>query len=391
MVTVLGLALIWIAAFVLGGHTWGWVTPVFGGLATFIFFHQAFRKKIQADPPHQGILVFLGRRQKKLLREGLIYLPFRPVIFDALQVNVVKVNQDLPELILRTPDKAEIYVSVSMTWTPGLTTEGVPDEERAEALIHFLNSGEEKGVRTILQDIISDRLRIWAFSDEEGPADWEEAVGAKDDTVAILVKAILGEVLAPIHSTIPTSVLLRYFSSPRLGPTKYETKRYGRKDEQDKNASEWEKLEEELGGPSSTEYQELKGQVEERRKIIQKLRQGDGYFYKKSLGITLNKFTVNAVKPHGETAKAVDAIAKETYQREAEAIEIKNVLERVQEIMDRLHVSAEEAIEVVQTERKKVVKSIQEGKLNIAPETRVMLENFFPGLLAAISQSRKRE
>jgi hypothetical protein len=390
IVTVLGLVLTWIVAFVLGRYTWGGITPVFGGLVTLIFFHQAFRKKIQADPPHQGILVFLGRRQKKLLREGLIYLPFRPVIFNALQVNVVKVNQDLPQLILRTPDKGEIRVSVSMTWTPGLTAEGASDEEKAGALIQFLNSGEEKRVRTILQDIIFDRMRIWAFSSEEGPADWEEAVGAKDDAVAIIVKAILGEVLAPIHSTIPTSVLLKYFSEPRLGPSRYEIKRYGRKNEQDEQAGEWEKLEEELEKLSEGDRQELKSQVEKRREVIQKLRQGDGYFYKESLGITLNRFTLNIVNPHGKTAIVADAIITETSQRKADEIEIKNVLERIKELMG-VGLSVEAALEVVQTERGKVVKSIQEGKLNISPETRAMFEKLFPNLLAAISQRARQK
>ncbi len=385
LVTVLGLALIWTAAFVLGGYTWGWVTPVFGALVTYIFIRRSLRK-IMADPPHQGVLVFLGRRLKKLLSEGLAWLPFWPIIFDALQVNVVKVNQDLPELILRTPDKGEIILSASMTWTPGLTTEGASDEEKAEALIQFLNSGEEKRVRTILQDIISDRLRIWAFSAEEGPADWEEAVGAKDDAIAVLVKAILGDVLAPVHSTIPTSVLLKYFSKPRLGPSRYERKRYGKKDEKNEQANEWEKLEEELGSPSETAYQELQDRVGQRREIIQKLRQGDGYFYKKSLGITLNRFTINTVRPHGKTAAAADAIVTEIYEQQADETEIKNVLARIKELMDSLGISAEQALEVVQTERGKVVKSIQEGKFNISPETRAMIEKLSPDLLTALSR-----
>lgn len=385
VVTVLGLALIWIVAFVLGIYIWFWVTPVFGGLVTYIFIRRSLRK-IKADPPHQGVLVFLGRRLKKLLREGFVWLPFWPIIFDALQVNVVKVNQDLPELILRTPDKGEISAAVSITWTPGMTIEGASDKERAEALIQFLNSGEEKRVRSILQDIISDRLRIWAFSAEEGPADWEEAVGAKDDAIAVLVKAILGDVLAPIHSTIPTSVLLKYFSSPRPGPSRYERKRYGRKNERDEHANEWEKLEEELGSPSETAYQELQNRVGQRREIIQKLRQGDGYFYKKSLGITLNRFTINTVRPHGKTAEAADAIVTETYQQQADETEIKNVLARIKELMDSLGISAEQALEVVQTERGKVVKSIQEGKFNISTETRAMIEKLFPDLLTALSR-----
>lgn len=385
--TVLAVGIIWIVAFVVGKYTWLWMMPVFGGLVTLIFIRQSLRK-IVADPPHQGILVFLGRRLKKLLREGLVWLPLTPIIFDAIMVKVVKVNQDLPLQILRTPDKAEISVSVSTTWTPGLTTPKAEDKEKAEALIEFLNSGEEKGVKEILEDVVRDRLRVWAFSTEEGPANWEEAVAAKDDTIAILVKAILGEDLLPISSDIPTTVLLKYFASPQLGPTKFESEKYGSEKE---NGNKWEKLEKKLGKLSAEEIDNLKKQIEERRDVIQRLRHGNGAFYKKSLGITLNRFTINEVKPHGETAKAIDSISKETYQRSAEEIEIGNVLDRVKELIDGLHISPEQALEVVQTEREKITKTIQEKKLNISPETRTMIENLFPGLLTGLFQSGKQK
>jgi hypothetical protein len=381
LVTTLTLALIWALAAILGRYTFPWVSLSFGGLATILFIVFGIRV-VQADPPHKAILIFLGRRLKKVLNEGWQWLPLAPVIFDAIHIKVVKVNQDLPEQIVRTPDYAALAVSVSITWTPGrpdvrLDGEKTTEKEKAEALIEFLNSGEESGVKDIITDVIKDRLRAWAYSWEEGPADWKEAIAARDDAVAVLLKAILGDDLPPIHSDIPTPVLLKYFHKPRLRPLKLEAERWG---------ENWQRLEEELNRLSLDERVKLERAVEERRSIIQKIRQGNGFFYKRALGITINRFTINEILLKGKTADAVEARAKEIYEQEADAIELGNVLRRTQELMQQLKISPEQALEVVQTERKKVTKSIHESKLNISPETRAMLERVFPNLVSIIGR-----
>jgi hypothetical protein len=361
-VTVLLVALIWVAAFILGYNTWIWAGLIFG-IAINLFFIYFGIRVVPADPPHMAIMMFLGRRLKKVLYEGWNFLPLAPIIFDAINIKVVKINQDLSEQKPRTPDYAEIGISVSITWTPGRLN--ATSKEKAEALIEFLNSGGEAGVKQIIEDVIRDRLRAWSFSGEEGPANWEEAIGARNDAIAVLLKAILGDDLPPIRSDIPTPVLLKYFNRPRHKPLHFE-------EEWGKN--NWEKLTEELSELTPNEYKELEEDVEERRKIIQKVREGNGFFYKKALGITINRFTINEIVLRGKTAEAVDSAVQERYEEKADETEIRNVLRRAQELIEGINISPEQALEVVQTERRKVIKSIQENKFNISPETRQMIE-----------------
>ncbi|MGB9743182.1 MAG: SPFH domain-containing protein [Minisyncoccales bacterium] len=351
-----------------------WLAWLIPGLLCGLFVYYGIRV-IPADPPHKAVLVFLGKRQKKVLNEGWVWLPLAPRIFDGIMVKTVKINQDLPPQIVRTPDYAELEVKVSITWTPGITKKEASAREKAEALIEYLNSGEENGVKTIIEDIIKDRLRSWAFSEEEGPTNWQEAIGARDDAVAVLLKAILGEDLPSIESTIPLPVLLKYFSKRQ--PLASEKKWGGEN-------KDWQPLEEELKKLPKEERKKLQKQVEERQAIIQKIKQGDGLLYKRALGITINRFTINEIQLRGKVAEAVEAAVREKYEQEADTIEIMNVLARVNELMKNLKISPEQALEIVQTERGKVDKKIQEGKLNISPETRQMIEN----LLALFSPKK---
>ena len=380
--SVSALLVIWSSAIVLGNYTHFWIGFSVSTVLTLFFVYYGIRV-VPADPPHRAILVFLGKRLKAVLYEGWNWLPLSPFIFDAIQVRVVKVNQDLSEQIVRTPDYAALSVNISITWTAGrpdnnLDGTKASEKDKAEALIEFLNSGEEEGVKTIFADVIKDRLRAWAYSFQEGPADWREATASRDDAVAVLLKAILGDDLPSIHSDIPTPVLLKYFNTPRLKPLEFEMKKYGKN---------WEKLEELLKKLPADELDKLQKQVEERRSIIQKVRQGNGFFCKKALGVTINRFTINEIVLVGKTADAVEARAQEVYEQEADAIEIRNVLKRTQELMKELSISAEQALEVVQTERGKVAKSIKEGKLNISPETREMLKSIFPDLASILRKT----
>jgi regulator of protease activity HflC (stomatin/prohibitin superfamily) len=369
LVTIVTLLLIWLLSFILGEFTHDWVGLISGGLLTFLFVYSSIRV-VPADPPHKAILVFLGKRQKIVLNEGWNWLPLSPIIFDAILIEVRKVNQDLTEQEVRTPDYASLLMKISITWTPG--RKGT-NEEQAEALIEYLNSGEKEGVKTIIEDVIKDRLRAWAFSEEGGPSDWKEAIGAKDDAVAILLKAILGDELPRVDSDIPTQVLLRYFQG--LKPLRIQAETYGKN---------WEVLEQELNKLSEDSRRILKEQVERRLMVIKKIRRGNGAFYMPSLGITINRFTIDEIALSGQTKEAVESRAREAYEREADEIEIRNVLQRTRELMQDLGISAEQALEIVQTERGKVVKSIKEGKINISPETRETLERIFPELASIL-------
>jgi len=334
------------------------------------FVYYAIRE-IPADPPHKGILLFLGRRLRKVLHEGWQYLPLCPIIFNAVKVKVTKINQDLEEQIVKTPDLTDLGFKISITWTPGSWTAN--NEEQADLLFAFLNSGREETVKNILKDIIQDRLRVWAFSGEEGPADWEEAVGAKDEALAILIKAILGDDIPSIPSSIPTNVLLRYFNVPKKKPLIYQKKKWGK---QGKEGNEWEGLEKELGDLSREERSALEEAVKKRQEIIAKVKQGNGVFVKRSLGITINRFTINEVVLKGKVAEAVEGRVVEKHQREAEKTELQHIRRRTKELIKE-GFTREQAVEITQTERGKITKSVDEKKLTISPETLSVVEKGF--------------
>lgn len=360
-----------------------WGRLVLWVLFMLVFIYYSIRKVI-TDPPHKAVLVFLGRRQKKVLSEGWHFFPLYPIIFDFIEIDVTKVNKDLVGLRVKTPDLADLEFDVSITFTPGSWTENKENqaellkiwddkqvwsletwnEYQAELLIIFLNSGREEGVITIITDIIQDRLRIWAFSKEEGSATWQEAIGAKDEALAILIKAILGDEIPRIPSSIPTGVLLRYFSDPRKRPLEYQ-KRWGKQSEA---GSEWEGLEKELQKITEADRIKIKKSVEQRQEIITKVKQGNGFFVKRSLGITINRFTINKVVLIGKAAEAVEKRVVEDEERKAEETELEHLRARIKELNRESKLSKEQAVEIVQTERGKISKAVNETKISLSPE-----------------------
>jgi len=344
------------------------------------FFYSSIRE-IPAVPPTKGVLLFLRRRQKRIMKEGWCFLPLYPIVFDVVFVDMTSYNQDLAEQDIRTPDNVELGVKVSITWTPGASSSD--EKKEAEALINFQNKGGREGVANILQDIVWDRLRMWTFSKEEGPSNWQEMIGSKDEAVAILLKATLGDDIPSIPSTIPTSVLLKYFNVPQKKPLQYE-KQWGRKNP---SGSDWEGLEEGLNKLTPNELQVLKEAVEHRRDIIIKARQGNGAFVKKSLGITINRFTIPSVVLRGEVAKAAELKAKERLEREAEKVELSHVRDRAKMLKKTLEIKSEPALEVVQTERGKVKKEIRKSEFSISSETQGMVERIVSGILDKLGKS----
>lgn len=346
-------------------------------LGVFLFCYVAYRllyrffddaiREIPADPPHRAILLVLQKRTNRILGEGWRFFPFYDTLFGAILINVAKHNEDLSGQIVRTPDKARLSIKISITWSAGSwkAWETKPERE-AELLNNFINSGGEEGVKKIYKDIIEDRLRTWAFSAEEGPVSWEEAMRAKDDAIAILIKAILGDDIPSIPSEIPTNVLLRYFNSPRKSPLEYQKKLWGRKTE---NGSEWEQLEEHLGRLSADALESLKKTIRGRQKTIATLKRGNGLFIHKKLGITINLITIDDVALVGDLAEAADLQVKEQAERAAEIIELEHFTNRLKALRkEQPEISLAQAVEVVQTERGKIVKTVGETKFSGSTE-----------------------
>lgn len=346
---------------------------IVGGLFFLIsaIFLQALRK-ISADPPHKGVRTIWGKRTDKTVDEGWGFFPLFPWWHGYIITNITKKNMDLEPQKVRTPDEAELAIPVSITFTPD-----------SSYLIEYFNSGGEVGVKTILSDIIKENLREWAIAEDEGPQTYKEAMSSQEEATAILLKAIMGDKLEPIPSSVPTSILLKYFNEPQKKPTESQAKEWGKN---------WEKITEKLNQefPDSNNFEKFKVAVKGRREEIRNARRGNGKYQKLELGIILNRLNLGEIKPIGKLAEAMELQVKEQREMEAEKTELKHVSDRVKELTT-LGFSNEQSLEIIQTERGKVVKTITESKWNVSQETRNMIEKVGSNLVAAILKKGGKE
>lgn len=318
-------------------------------------------RKIPANPPCRAVVTKFGKRTNKTKDEGWRFFPLYPFWYGYILVDMTKKNKDFEAEEVRTPDLAQLEIPISITFTPDKTQ-----------LIEYLNSGGEAGVSDILEDIINEKLRVWAMAVDEGPATAEEGLAAAEDAVAILVKAIAGEKLPTILSPFPMTALLKAFNSPPKSPTAFEEK-FGKN---------WEKIQEWYKKLSEENRSTFDEALKDRRETIAKIRQSNGTIEIPSLGIILNRLNVGKIRTLGKYAEAADLEVKERKEREAETLELQHVADTIQRLTAQLGISNEQALEILQTERGKVTKSISESKWNISPETRAMIEKIAPDILA---------
>jgi len=192
----------------------------------------------------------------------------------------------------------------------------------ADNLVEYLNSGEEAGIKTILADMTEEAVREFAADPGREPYTWESAVKMRTDFLAEIVLKIMGQDPALIS-------------------------------------------------------------LEEKKEVARELGRGNGKLKIPTLGIVLNRVNVTSIKPKGELAKAAEKMAKEERERMAEKVELEHVAQRI-EALKMLGFSNEQALEVIQTERGKVTKTISQSKLDISPETRAMIERIGPELIAKL-------
>jgi len=327
----IGLGILWLVFL----NIWGCIPLGLGGLVLVLCL-----KKIPAEPPSLGVITFWGERKNKIKKEGWTFLaPFFPFLYDVIIVNVEKKNHDLPAETVRTPDLAVLEIPISLTWTP-----------HKKYLIEYLNCGGEKGVNDILADIVKERVRGWAMNHQEGPQTFEEALGAREDAVEILIKAVSGTELKKIPSRIPTTILFKYFNEPQIPPTESEIAfGWGEK---------WEKIDETLQNENRTEVENA---VSARREQVQDIQRGNGVQPIPQLGITLNRLNIGdiAIKKGTQLEEAAEQEVSEKRQKEAEKVELKHVRGRIKELT-AMDFSLQEARDIVQTERNKVKKQIHD-------------------------------
>lgn len=187
-------------------------------------------------------------------------------------------------------------------------------------LVAFLNAKGESGANNIITDVITEALREWAISDDWGPKDWIQALKKRGEAIPVLINAVLGHDLdRPVDPVTVSAV-----------------------------------------------------------------RSGNGDVENEELGFKLNRLNIGEMKVLGELAGAAEKEAKEKRERTAEELELRHVLSRVKALMKPpqargggLGLTAEQALEIVQTERTKVVKTVSESKLNVSPETRALVLRLF--------------
>jgi len=332
-------------------------TLVFGGLFSYTLLTLGLLglglgiRYVTADPPHKAILTRWGERKEEVKKEGLRYII--PLVEGLIPINVEAKNQDLAPETVRTPDLAPLEIPISMTWTPGSPN---PDDD-GKFLKNYLNKGGEKGVRAILSDIIQERVREWAFAEDEGPKTFQEAIGAKGDAAAILIKAAAGKELDKIPSWIPTTILFKYFDfveNSMKKPTQSEKEVWG---------EDWGTVRSEMAILTPDEMLTLTERLEERRKIINQIKTGNGTQPIEQLGITLNRLNLKDIniKPGSKLATAAEEQVKEDRERKAEETELEHVRQRIAELMeDPWNYTAQEARDIVQTERDKVERKIND-------------------------------
>lgn len=195
-------------------------------------------------------------------------------------------------------------------------------------LVEYLDSGAESGVKSILEDVVDEAVRELAANPLREPYTWEDAIRMNRKFLAEIVLTILGE-------------------DPAL----------------DENH-------------------------ERREDVIADLRRGNGNLKMSTLGIILNRVNITSIKAKGKLVEAAEKKAVEERERLAETVELTHVAERVKKLK-KLGLSNEQALELIQTERKKVTKTINETKWNVSQETRAMIEKIGPELVARVLGRRK--
>jgi hypothetical protein len=342
------------------------VAVFFATFGSFLF--QGLRR-IPANPPHKAALTLFGKRTGGWKNEGWKFFPFFPYVFGYIKIPSGRQTTEIKTKV-RTPDRAESELPVTITWEP-LETH----------FIQYLNSGDFKGVEDQLSAKTHERVRQWAMGNEEGPETWADLYMMQFEAVGVIMKRLAPNSLKEIPEfaqDVPTSVWLRFFRQPR--PRKalpHEKPWIGGK-------LDWAPLEEKFKGFPADKQNELREATKERRKQLIELESGSANILDLSLGIRIIRLNVTEPEVLGEVAKAAEREAKESQEKRAETLELRHLAARVKELVGRFNLSPEQALEVVQTERGKVKKDIAETKLNISPETRGMIEKILPTLIDSV-------
>jgi len=174
----------------------GIVIIVLGAISAIIL--QGLRK---IPPVYVALVTKWGKRVPEVVSEGWQFFPLYPTWYGYIPIKVETVSKDFAPEEVRTPDGADLNISVALSWAP--------DKDSPEALINYLNAGgeghgddetgegEPRGVRDILEDMVAEHVREWARSTKLGPQTWRDALSAGDEAVQIILEGLLGKPISP--------------------------------------------------------------------------------------------------------------------------------------------------------------------------------------------------
>lgn len=319
---------------------------------------------IPANPPHVALVTKRGVPTGEFKRSGWRFFLFYPWWYGYILVNITKKNRDIM-VKLRTPDRVELEVPVGIAFAPN------PYDLRA-----YVRSGGEEGSAKQLEGMVKERLREWAFATEEGPQSWQEALGAREEAEAVILK-MLADNLDPVSAPVPTAILMKFFAGKK--PTKHEAHGWGQN---------WKKVRTWFDGLAPALQERVREQVGKRRKKVREMRQGRGTAENEGLGVILTRLNIDEIKPLGKVAEKASRKAEEEEERAANDVRLAHLNKKVEELM-KLGFSHDAAAEIVQIETGRVTKTVSESLWNLSAETRGMIEKIVPGALDRLFGGKK--
>lgn len=282
-------------------------------------------EKIPADPPNRALLMHFGKRIPELIDEGWRFL--FPGVYTLVLVPFGIWTLKLPDQLVLTPDMATVKVPVTIIGQVD-AGESIPEHEQGQALILYKNAGGEEGVQEIIIVKAAKALRKWGANLEVNKGtveepDWHE--GIWEDAV-------------------------------RSG------------DEAAK------KIAENICGHSLTpdEMSTFEGE--------------NGFLRMIDFGVRIHGVEIGEIESTGDLAEAAGQKAKERRDRMAEEIELEHIRKQVG-LLEDVGFTTESATELIQTERKKVTKVIDQKQLSIPAETRGIIEDI---LVSTLRPKRRR-
>lgn len=154
-------------------------------------------KQIPADPAHIGLVTLYGKWQNEIKEMGWRFLaPFFPFFYDVIIVDITKKQFDLGPIVVRSKDKGELEINLSITFSPAFKDK---DGKLAPRLIQtYFLCNKEQGIKDILSAIALDQTRQYAINHK-----WSKILS----TDATISAKILGEIIGRPITTKEASKL----------------------------------------------------------------------------------------------------------------------------------------------------------------------------------------